>query len=704
MILRSSTATAGGSADSTHFRSPHRPSDHSLHLLDLYARQAADFIDRFEAEEQLRQSEQQLKSLSDIAPGIILWASAPGGARSFVTHGWSEYTGQPAERALGDGWLESVHDDDRERVQRAFADANGRRETFSLDHRMRRADGEFRWVLAAGRSRRDERGKYLGLVGSVIDVHERKLAENALRDSEAILAGQKEAFQAAMDGRPLVACLDALVRTAVAQYTDARAAFYMVGDDRGLHHVTGMSDEYARQIDGFKIGPESLACGLALHSRQPVITPDVEEEPRWEPWRWMAREHDFRGCWSFPVQTSGGPILGTLALYFPEPRTPARNDLSLVAALAHAAAIVISKYDEAKDRARAEQALKESNRRKDEFLAVLGHELRNPLAPLSTAAELLKEVEKKPELLETVRPMMRRQIDHLARLVDDLLDASRISRGYAELQQAPFELRSAVESAVEQSKPLIAARRHRLNVELVDAPLRTHGDFQRLTQVFVNLLSNAAKYSEPGGEITVRAIREGDQAFVRVTDRGFGIPPDRVQEIFEMFSQVAEHRSLVGGGGLGIGLALCRQLVELHGGSIAAKSEGLGCGSEFTVRLPLAPAAREEAGAPAEKPAAESPRRRVLVVDDNVDAAATLRMALELQGHEARAVFGGVEALEAMAQRDAEIVLLDLGMPQMDGFEVARRIRQLPGGRDVLLVALTGWGQDQDRARTADGG
>ena len=689
---------------STHFRSPHRPSDHSLHLLDLYVRQAADFIDRYRADEQLRESEQQLKSLSDIAPGIILWALAPDGACSFVTHGWSEYTDKPAERALGDGWLESVHSDDRERVQRAFADANGRRETFSLDHRMRRGDGEFRWVLAAGRPRRDERGKYLGLVGSVIDVHERKLAENALRESEAILAGQNEAFQAAMDGGPLAACLNALVRTAVGHYADARAAFYMVGDDRGLHHVTGMSDEYARQVDGFKIGPESLACGLTMHTAQPVITPDVEEEPRWERWRWMAREHGYRGCWSFPVQTSGGPILGTLALYFPEPRTPTRNDLAIVATLAHAAAIVISKYDEAKDRARAEQALKETNRRKDEFLAVLGHELRNPLAPLSTAAELLKQAEKKPELLETVRPMMRRQIDHLVRLVDDLLDASRISRGYAELQQAPFDLRRALESAVEQSKPLIAARRHRLRVELGDVPLRTHGDFQRLTQVFVNLLANAAKYSDPDTEITVRAALEGDQAFVHVTDRGFGIPPERLIEIFEMFSQVPEHRSLVGGGGLGIGLALCRQLVQLHGGSITAKSDGLGHGSEFTLRLPLVAAERGAADACAEKPAATAPRRRVLVVDDNADAASTLRMALELQGHDARAVFGGVEALEAMAHRDAEIVLLDLGMPQMDGFEVARRIRQLPGGRDVLLVALTGWGQDQDRARTADAG
>jgi len=288
-------------------------------------------------------------------------------------------------------------------------------------------------------------------------------------------------------------------------------------------------------------------------------------------------------------------------------------------------------------------------------------------------------------------------------LVNDLLDVSRFSRGHAELQRASLDLRKAIEDAVEQSRPLIQERQHTLTVELGDAPLQVNGDLQRLTQVFGNLLGNAAKYSRQGGEIVVRASQERGVALVRVSDKGFGIPQERINSVFEMFSQVPEHRSLVGGGGLGLGLALCRQLVELHDGSITARSEGLGCGSEFIVSLPLA-AAHHEQDEPSAKRRVTSPRRRVLVVDDNADAAATLRMLLEAQGHEARAAYSGSAALDLLPQFDADVVFLDLGMPDVDGFEVARRIRAMPRGRDVLLVALTGWGQADDRRRTADAG
>ena len=255
---------------STHWVLPHRPSRDILRLFDLYVQQAADFIDRCSEEQVLRESEQRLRALSDIAPGTILWATNPSGNCSLITHGWQDYTGQPAEQALGQGWLEPVHADNRERARRVLDDAAERREPFALDYRLRRTDGEYRWAIAAGRPRYDERGEFLGFVGSVIDAHERKLAEHALRESEAILAGQKEAFQAAMDGRPLAACLSPLVPTAVAHFGNARAAFYMLRSDgpAALRHVTGMSDEYARHVDGFKIGPESLACGLAVQKAE----------------------------------------------------------------------------------------------------------------------------------------------------------------------------------------------------------------------------------------------------------------------------------------------------------------------------------------------------------------------------------------------------------------------------------------------------
>jgi PAS domain S-box-containing protein len=409
----------------THFRAPHRPSEQALRLFDLYVQQAVDFIERCQRDRYQRESERRFKSLSEIVPGTILWASERDGSCSFLSRGWQEHTGQAPEDARQFRWLDMIHPEDRERTRRIFLDATERREAFVFDFRVRQKDGEYRWMLVAGRPRYHESGEFAGLVGSVIDAHERKLAENALRESEALLAGQKEAFQMAMDGKPLADCLQVLVRTAIAHFGGrARAAFFMLDDAPGpaLYHVTGMGEKYAQQVAGFAGGQEQLARDLTLHSGRPVITPDVEEDPRWDQWRWLAREHGYRACWSFPVQTPGGPMLGTFALYFPEPRAPTHEDLNVVGSLAHAAGIVISRHNEAAERARAEQALTEANRRKDEFLAVLGHELRNPLAPLSTATDLLENARTQPELIETVRPMMRRQIDQLARLVDDLLE------------------------------------------------------------------------------------------------------------------------------------------------------------------------------------------------------------------------------------------------------------------------------------------
>src|SRR5690606_2703150 len=255
-------------------------------------------------------------------------------------------------------------------------------------------------------------------------------------ESQSALAGQKEAFQAALDGRPLAACLDVLIRTAVRRFDGAaRAGFYMRDDvtGDGLHHVVGMSDAYAEDIDGLRIGADSFACGLAMHIGQPVISPDVEQDPLWESWRWLARVHGFRGCWSFPLQASSGPVLGTFALYFTEPRAPRDDDVAFIATLAHAAAIIISRHKEAEERARAERMLRETDRRKDEFLAALAHELRNPLAPLVSSLDYLDRAD--GTHTADTRAIMRRQLAQLVRLVDDLLDVSRITRGRLDLRR-----------------------------------------------------------------------------------------------------------------------------------------------------------------------------------------------------------------------------------------------------------------------------
>ncbi|WP_162301359.1 PAS domain S-box protein [Cognatilysobacter segetis] len=356
------------------------------------------------------------------------------------------------------------------------------------------------------------------------------------------------------------------------------------------------------------------------------------------------------------------------------------------------------------ERRQAEEALREADRRKDEFLATLAHELRNPLSPVRTGLHVL-DLTDDADTARRTRRMMERQLGHMVRLIDDLLDVSRITSGKVVLQRDRIALQDAARAAVESARPQLEAARHRLHVQMRDAPLWVDADATRVAQVIGNLLTNAAKYTPDGGDITLRVEPGDGVACVVVTDTGLGIPPDALGEVFGMFAQV--NRTLDRAqGGLGIGLALARRLVEMHGGSIEAASAGLGRGSTFTVRLPLAVDVGDVPSLEAQPPpAAESvPRRRVLVVDDNQDAAATLAMMLELEGHDARAAFGGAEGLRIAEAWRPEVAFLDLGMPGMDGFELARRMRALPGGDAVLIVAVSGWAGERDKRQSAEAG
>ncbi len=307
-------------------------------------------------------------------------------------------------------------------------------------------------------------------------------------------------------------------------------------------------------------------------------------------------------------------------------------------------------------------------------------------------------------MLESLmRAMMERQLGHLIRLVDDLLDLARVTRGDIQLRRARLDMGDVVRAAVELGGPLIGERRHSLEVAVESGEMPVEGDFQRLTQVVGNLLSNAARYTERGGRIELLAGIEDGRAVLRVRDNGYGIPGDRLDYVFEMFGQVPEHRAKTGGGGIGIGLALSRQVVILHGGTIEARSEGLGHGSEFVVKLPLAARAlRESPDAEARERRAHA--KRLLVVDDNVDAAETLRMMLEHEGHRVELAHTGAEALRAVDRFEPDVVLLDIGLPGMDGYEVARRIRARSRGGRIELYAVTGWAQDQDKGRAFEAG
>jgi PAS domain S-box-containing protein len=354
------------------------------------------------------------------------------------------------------------------------------------------------------------------------------------------------------------------------------------------------------------------------------------------------------------------------------------------------------------DLKQVEDELRLADRRKDEFLATLAHELRNPLAPIRNGLEVLRRAPT-AEAARSARDMMERQCEQMVRLLDDLLDVSRISRGTVELRRERVDLAGVVLRAVETSRPLLQQAGHDLTVSMPPTPVFVDADVTRLAQVFANLLNNAAKYTERGGHVRLSVDRRGADVTVSVKDDGVGIPSDLLPVVFEMFVQV--DRSLERTrGGLGIGLTIAKRLVEMHGGTIEASSAGTGAGSEFVVRLPAAPDARADDDSAAGTAGGERPKRRILVVDDNVDSAQSLAMMLEIAGHTTHVAYDGLEAIEVAGKVLPEIVLMDIGMPRMNGYDACRRIRSEPWGGAIVMVALTGWGQTDDRLRSEEAG
>ncbi|MEP7117033.1 MAG: PAS domain S-box protein [Acidobacteriota bacterium] len=349
-----------------------------------------------------------------------------------------------------------------------------------------------------------------------------------------------------------------------------------------------------------------------------------------------------------------------------------------------------------------EQTLRDADRRKDEFLAVLAHELRNPLAPIWNSVATMRLAGSDQAVVRQATAVIDRQSRHMARLLDDLLDVSRITRDKLDLRRAPVTLQAVVDLALETTMPLLDAAGQTLSRSMPPEPVPLDADIMRLAQVFSNLLSNASKYSARGSIVRLTVSRSGSDAVVTVTDDGIGIAPDALSNIFEMFSQAPQPVALAPGG-LGIGLALVRGLVGMHGGRVSAASEGAGHGSTFEVRLPIAPAAMAPAVTDAPR-LAGSTARRILIADDNQDGADSLAILMRAHGHDVLAAYDGAAAVRGVRAFRPEIVLLDLGMPVVSGFEAARQIRAIPEGRDVMLVAVTGWGQKQDRDRTREAG
>jgi signal transduction histidine kinase len=481
------------------------------------------------------------------------------------------------------------------------------------------------------------------------------------------------------------------------------------GEDYLLYTLSGAPRE---AFDKFGHPRATRVFAPTFHGEGPVRSDDITKDARYGS---MGPHHGqppghlpVRSYLAVAVKSRSGEVHGGLFFGHPEPGKFSERSERLVVGMAAQAAVAIDNarlYEAAQrelaKRERAETALRETDRRKDEFLATLAHELRNPLAPIRQAAMISSSPAASEAQKTWAHDVITRQVHNMALLLEDLLDISRITRGTLELRKDRTTLARVVESAVETARPALDAKRQHLEVRLPSEPLDLVADPLRLSQVLSNLLTNAAKYTDPEGHVTVDAQLRGDEVIIRVRDNGIGISAEALPNIFMMFSQVASARS---GGGLGIGLALSRGLVEMHGGTLSADSQGLGHGSEFTVRLPLdriAAATHEE---PDSSFAATTRQRRVLIADDNLDAGESLAMLLRLDGHEVEVAHNGPEALALFDRMKPEIAILDIGMPGLTGYEVAQRIRAQKLSRPVTLIAVTGWGQDADKARAAASG
>lgn len=693
----------------------------------------------------------------------------------------------------------------------------------------------------------DRHGQLQGFLSVSRDITALRALVDERRRAEMFSEGQKRALEQAVAGAPLEEMLTTLVHTAESYVAGAMRASVLLVDRSGACLRTGaapsLPQAYNNAVDGVAIGPAAGSCGTAAYLKVPVFARDIATDPLWEQFRELAAAHGLRACWSHPILSSKGEVLGTFAFYYGEVCTPTELETKAMQVLVHTAALVLERHREAQERQAAERALydarmrleatlvagevatwvfdiprrevtgdrnfrrffhipaasgsvdhdalcraaihpddldavqervrhaiasaepfeatyrlrtddggyrhviargkvqysaegapailpgvllditrqkqaeeeirrfaaqlAETNRRKTEFLATLAHELRNPLAPIRNGLEVLRLTGSSTPAAARVQGMMARQVDHMVHLIDDLLDVARIDSGKIELKTERLDLGPVVASAVEASLPLIDAGHHVLEVSLPEEALVVDADATRLAQVVSNLLSNAAKYTPARGRIRLEVRRDDRDVLIAVSDTGIGIPAQALQTIFEMFVQV--ERSLPRAqGGLGIGLALVHRLVQMHGGAVTAESPGEGQGSTFTIRLPLlADERRAEpflSGRPASVAQPGEKPVRILVVDDNADAAESMADLLRARRHVVDVANDGYQALEMIQSLHPEVVFLDIGMPGLDGYEVASRVRRMPGHAHPMLVALTGWGAEHDLARSRQAG
>jgi PAS domain S-box-containing protein len=593
------------------------------------------------------------RTLADSIPQLC-WMAEPEGYIVWYNRRWLDYTGKTLEQMWGRKWACVLDPDVQPNILQRWLEFVISGLLFEMIVPIKGKDGVFRPFLTRAEPVKDEVGRVVRWFGTNTDISELRQAEAALKDRERthrIVADNTYDFEfwRAPDGRYLY------VSPSCERICGRKPADFLA-DPTLLDLLVHPEDRprFGEQMKILTASPSSVEFEFRIVHRDGTI-------------RWLAQ-----ACQ--PVHGEQGEYLGLRG---------SNRDVT--------------------ERAEAERALREADRRKDEFLATLAHELRNPLAPMRNALQILR-LSNDPDVHEQSRLLMQRQLDQIVRLVDDLLDVSRISTGKLELRKGQVNLREVVTGAAEASGPLIDRMGHTLAVTIPKTTLTVDADPTRLGQVFVNLLNNAAKYMDRGGRIWLAVERQGSDVLVSVKDTGVGIATDQLSGIFQMFSQVQSslERSQ---GGLGIGLTLVKRLVELHGGRIEVHSDGPGKGSEFVVRLPLmVEASGPLATAEGDEDEALKSSLRILIVDDNRDSADSLGMLLRIMGNDIRTADDGAKGVKLSGEFRPDVVLMDIGLPKLNGYQACQSIREQEWGRRMVLIAVTGWGQDEDRRRSHEAG
>jgi PAS domain S-box-containing protein len=602
---------------------------------------------------ELKRAEDQFRTLADSIPQLC-WIADLEGYIVWYNRRWLDYTGKTLEQMWGRKWAPVLDSHVQPSVLERWLESVATGHPLEMVIPIKGRDAVYRPFLTRVEALEDHAQRVVQWFGTNTDISELKRAEEALKESartHRIVADNTYDFEfwRAPDGRYLY------VSPSCERICGHKPADFMADPD--------LLERLVHREDRARFEEQTRAL-MASHSCVEFEFRIVHQDGTV---RWLAQVCQ-------PVLGEQGEYLG-----------------------------LRGSNREVTERKRAEQALRDADRRKDEFLAMLAHELRNPLAAIRSALQILR-LSPDREAHEQARALMQRQTDQMVRLVDDLLDVSRIATGKLELRKEPVQLRLVVRSAVEISRPLIEHMGHELTVTLPPHPLTVDADMTRLAQVFSNLLNNAAKYTEHGGHIWLTVERQGSDVLVSVKDNGIGIAADHLPGVFRMFSQVQESLERAQGG-LGIGLTLVKRLVEMHGGRIEARSEGRGKGAEFVVHLPLiVEACGPNAPAEPDEPPAPKSSLRILIVDDNRGCADSLGMLLRIMGYDIHTAYDGQQGFEVAKEFRPDVALLDIDLPKLDGYEVCRRIREQPWGKGVILIAATGWGHEEDRRRSHDAG